>query len=176
MIPNVGLRWWFRWKRIRLQCRRPRFDPWIQKIPWRRQWLPHPVFLPREFYGQRSLVGYSPWGHKELDTIEQLTFMSHSRAKHVFLPHRVTHHPITLRGLPPSCAGPSLPTAVGGPFSRRHLCSPEPWLQPCLQSLSVPASLNHMGRETVHMQGTQVPPRVWQWTETPAKMWTLIFK
>ena len=29
---------------------------------------PTPVFLPREFHGQRSLVGYSPWGHKESDT------------------------------------------------------------------------------------------------------------
>ena len=33
----------------------------------------HPVFLPGEFHGQRSLVGYSPWGCKELDTTEQLT-------------------------------------------------------------------------------------------------------
>ena len=37
------------------------FDPWIQKIPWRREWLPIP-FLPSEFHGQRSLLGYSPWG------------------------------------------------------------------------------------------------------------------
>ena len=34
------------------------------------KWQPTPVFLPGEFYGQRSLVGYSPWGHKELDTTE----------------------------------------------------------------------------------------------------------
>ena len=32
-----------------------------------------PVFLPREFHGQGSLVGYSPWGCKELDTTERLT-------------------------------------------------------------------------------------------------------
>ena len=32
------------------------------KIPWRREWLPTPLFLPGEFHGQRSLVGYSPWG------------------------------------------------------------------------------------------------------------------
>ena len=44
------------------------FDPWIGKIPWRREWLPIPVFLPGEFYGQGSLVGYSPWGPKELNT------------------------------------------------------------------------------------------------------------
>ena len=40
--------------------RETRFDPWVGKIPWRREWLPTPVFLPREFHGQRSLAGYSP--------------------------------------------------------------------------------------------------------------------
>ena len=43
------------------------------KIPWRRKWQSTPVFLPREFHGQRSLAGYSPWGHKLLGTIEQLS-------------------------------------------------------------------------------------------------------
>ena len=47
--------------------------PWVEKIPWRREWLPTPLFLPEEFHGQRSLAGYSPWGPKELDTTEQLT-------------------------------------------------------------------------------------------------------
>ena len=37
---------------------------------WRRKWEPTPVFLPRESCGQRSLVGCSPWGRTELDTIE----------------------------------------------------------------------------------------------------------
>ena len=36
------------------------FNPWVGKIPWRREWQPAPVFLPREFHGQRSLVSYSP--------------------------------------------------------------------------------------------------------------------
>ena len=44
-----------------------------QKIPWRREWLPTPVFLPGDSHGQRSLAGYSPWGHKELNMTEQLT-------------------------------------------------------------------------------------------------------
>ena len=39
----------------------------------RRTWQPTPVFLPGEFHGQRSLVGYSPWGHKESNMTEQLT-------------------------------------------------------------------------------------------------------
>ena len=39
---------------------------------WRREWLPIPVFLPEESHGQKSLMGYSPWGHKESDTTERL--------------------------------------------------------------------------------------------------------
>ena len=50
------------------------FDPWVRKIPWRRKWPPTLVFWPGGFYGQRNLEGYSPWGHKELDTTEQLMF------------------------------------------------------------------------------------------------------
>ena len=46
------------------QCRGPGFDPWVRKIPWRRKWQPTPVFLPGESHRQRSLVGYSPWGHR----------------------------------------------------------------------------------------------------------------
>ena len=48
-------------------------DPWVRKIPWRRAWQATPVFLPGEFHGQRSLVGYSPWGRTELDTLKQLS-------------------------------------------------------------------------------------------------------
>ena len=43
------------------------FDPWVGKILWRRRWQLTPVFLPRRSHGQRSLVGYSHWGHKESD-------------------------------------------------------------------------------------------------------------
>ena len=49
---------------------RQRFDPWVGKIPWRRAWLPTPVFLPGESYGQRSLADYSPQGLKESDMTE----------------------------------------------------------------------------------------------------------
>ena len=44
------------------------------KISWRRKWQPTPVFLPEKSHGGRNLVGYRPWGHKELDTTEQLHF------------------------------------------------------------------------------------------------------
>ena len=53
--------------RIYLQCGRPGFNPWVRKIPWRREKLPTPVFWPGEFHG------LSPWGHKELDLTEQLS-------------------------------------------------------------------------------------------------------
>ena len=39
--------------------------------PWRRAWQPSPAFWPGESHAQRSLVGYSPWGCKELDTTDQ---------------------------------------------------------------------------------------------------------
>ena len=42
---------------------------------WRRKWLPTSEFLPGESHGQRSLAGYSPWGHRESDMTEQLTFL-----------------------------------------------------------------------------------------------------
>ena len=48
--------------------KRSRFNPRVGKIPWRRAWELIPVFLPGEFHGQRSLTGYSPWGHKESET------------------------------------------------------------------------------------------------------------
>ena len=50
--------------RICLQCRRFRFYLRVGKIPWRRKWQPTLVFLPGEYHGHRSLVGYSPLGHK----------------------------------------------------------------------------------------------------------------
>ena len=52
-------------------------ETWVQSLGWedplKKEWLPTPVLLPGEFHGQRNLVGYSPWGHKELETTEQLT-------------------------------------------------------------------------------------------------------
>ena len=45
----------------------------VRKIPWRREWQPTPVFLPGESHGQRSMVGYTSWGHRESDMTEQHT-------------------------------------------------------------------------------------------------------
>ena len=63
----LGFLWWLRWYVICLHCGRPRFKPWVGKIPWRRE--PTSVFLPREFH---------PWGHKEFNSIDQLSLQEKS--------------------------------------------------------------------------------------------------
>ena len=56
--------------------RGPGFDPWVRKLPWRSEWQPTPVLLlPGKSHGWRSVVGDSPWDHKELDMTEQLHFI-----------------------------------------------------------------------------------------------------
>ena len=52
---------------------RRRFDPWVRKILWNREWQPTPEFMARKFHGQRSLAGHSPWGCKESDMTEWLS-------------------------------------------------------------------------------------------------------
>jgi len=56
----LGLPRWVSGKESACHCRRHEFDPWLRKIPWRREWQPTPVTLPGKSHGQRSLVGYSP--------------------------------------------------------------------------------------------------------------------
>ena len=68
----MRLTWWLSGKESACQGQRYGFDPWVRKIPWMRKWQPTPVFLPGESHGQRILVGYSPWGHKESDTTEAM--------------------------------------------------------------------------------------------------------
>ena len=68
------------------RCRRPWFDPWVGKIPWRRACQPIPVFLPKESHGQKSLAGHSPGGHKESDPTERLSIHTASLRWCVSLP------------------------------------------------------------------------------------------
>ena len=68
---------WLSAKEFACQCRRCKFDPWVGKIPWRRKWQPTSVFLPGKSHEQRSLAGYSPWGHKESD----MTDWSHTQSE-----------------------------------------------------------------------------------------------
>ena len=68
-----GLPLWLSGKEPTCQCRRHkrlRCNPWVRKMPWKRKQQPTPVFLSGESHGERSLVGCSPWGCRELDAIE----------------------------------------------------------------------------------------------------------
>ena len=73
MFKYQGLPWGSDGKESACNAGDPVSIPGSGRFPWRRKWLPTPVFLPGEFHGQRSLVGYSPWGHKGSDTTERLT-------------------------------------------------------------------------------------------------------
>ena len=57
---------WLSGKKIHLQFRRHRFDPWVRKILWRRKLQPTLIFLSGKSHGQRSLEGYSLRGHKRV--------------------------------------------------------------------------------------------------------------
>ena len=114
------------------QCRRHkrhRFSPWVGKIPWRRSWQPTPVFLPGESHGQRSLAGYSPWGHKELDTTE-VTYHEH-----------ILLETFELKLIPAFCCSP--PKSI--PYCKSGWMSPMPqtrYLTPHISLSSIPCSLS----------------------------------
>ena len=79
------------------QDRRCGFDPWVGEIPWRRKCQPIPVFLPEKSHGQRSLVDYSPWTHKESDMTEH----KHKDGEGLWREHGVTiaHKGLSEKGL-----------------------------------------------------------------------------
>ena len=88
------------------QCRRHKrrgFSPWVRKIPWRRAWQPTPVSLPGKFHGQRSLEGFSPWGHKSR------TRLTHIQTEYLCTPK------FTCQNLTPD-------VLCGGGAFRRLLC------------------------------------------------------
>ena len=84
---HTRLPMWLSGKESTCQCRRCRrygYDLWVWKIPWNRKCQPNLVFLPEKSHGQRSLVGYTPWGHTESDTTEWVSEW-HSYKKNVSL-------------------------------------------------------------------------------------------
>ena len=79
---SPGFPRWRSGKESAWRYRRCGFSPWVGKIFWSRKWQPTPVLLPGKVHGQRSLVGYRPWGHQESDMTE------HTRAHTLSLQHR----------------------------------------------------------------------------------------
>ena len=80
LIISLELSWWLSGEESVCKCRRPRFDPWVGKIPWRREWLLAAVFLPGETHGQRSPAGY-------------IQFMEWQRAGHDWVTNTFTSPP-----------------------------------------------------------------------------------
>ena len=78
--------------------------PGLGRFPSRKARQHTPVFLPGEFHGHRSLMGYSPWGRKELDTTEPLTFTLSSLSYFLGALYDVYHHIWCI----PSCANHSI--------------------------------------------------------------------
>ena len=91
-----GLPRWPSGKEFTYHCRglkRCVFSPWFGKIPWNRKWQPTPVFLHEKFHGQRSMVGYSPWGCKDSNMTEWLNTDIHIQRPFYFIqnfPWKVT--------------------------------------------------------------------------------------
>jgi len=125
---------WLCGKESACQCRkrkRHRFDPWVGQIPWRRAWQPSPVFLPGESHGQRSLVDYSPWGHKESNKTEQLSPLTSNVSLRVCLLSCLSHAQLSVT---PWTIAHQAPLSMG--FSRQEYwsglpCTP-PWAFPDL--------------------------------------------
>ena len=102
-------------------CRRHSFDHWVRKIPWRRTWQPTLVFLSGESCGQRSLAGYSPWGHRVGHSQFSLSILSDS-----LWPHGLKHARL-------SCPSPS-------PGACSNSCPSSQWCHPTISSSLVPFS------------------------------------
>ena len=82
-----GLTQWLSSKESACKCRSHRFDPWVEKIPWRKKWQPTPVFLPGQFHGQRNLADYSRWGCKESEMTEHPHMHRQLYGFYIFHPH-----------------------------------------------------------------------------------------
>ena len=86
------LPWWLSWYSLPAVQETQVFYLWVWKIPWRRKWQPTPVFQPRESNGWINLLGYHPWGHKELDTTERLYFHFRFTALNLRMCILLSHH------------------------------------------------------------------------------------
>ena len=123
------------------------WDHWVGKIPWRKEWLPTPVFLPGESHGQRSLAGSYPWVLKESDTSEQLTH---------------THNPTTQLSPHPSallCQG----VDTAETQFRKDGLSLESQVRPLEAAASVAATMPRLGQT----RPGRLPGSVGLWPPTP---------
>ena len=123
VLSSKGLPRWLSWSRICPQCGRPGFDPWVGKIPWRREWLPTPVFWPGEFHGL-----YRPCGRKESDPTERPSLV-------------IKDSTYTVTSI--SCNHSSLPNPHQAPQTPVLFCLGLPWVL-CLVTQPCPSLCDHM--------------------------------
>ena len=132
-------------------------------IPWRRKWQSTPVLLPGESHGQRSLVGYSPWGCKESDTTEQLHFTFRQVAV-------VVKNPLANAGDTRDLG--SIPRSGGFPWKRKRQPTP------------VFLSGKFHGQKSLMGHGPWGSRVWWNWvtehtqtvTRTSARLWRRVFQ
>ena len=107
-----GLPWCLSGEQFAYECRGRRFFPWDRKILWKKKWQPTPVFLPGKPHGQRSLVGYSPCGHKESEKTQQQLGVVHSMGldKYNDMHSRLQYHIKWITTLETLCALPIHPS------------------------------------------------------------------
>ena len=120
-------------------CRRQkkhRFNPWVKKIPWRRKWPLTLVFLPGKSHGHRRLMGYSPWGQKELDMTEHIGIKHSKNILHICT-HTHTHTSIYILFSQFSC---SVVSSYLWPSGLQHARLPYPSPTPRVGSYSCPLS------------------------------------
>ena len=115
-LTSPVVQWW----RICLPCRRPKFDPWVSKIPWRRRraWQPTLVFLPGESHGQRSLAGFI-YGVTELDTTE----MTHHACVTFFYKSVVTHSAVKFQRFGIKILNMEEPQIIGSAADKKNVAS-----------------------------------------------------
>ena len=128
-----------------LQCERPGFDPWVGKIPWRRKWQPTPVLLPGKSHAWRSLVGYSPWGCKELDMRVTSLFKSFPSGPLVKNPPCNARD----RGLIPGAGDPTC-CGASKPMSNNNWAWTLQLLKPACLELVLCNKRNHCTDKPVH--------------------------
>ena len=125
--------WWFSWSRNHLQCRRSGFDPWVGKIPWRRERLSTPGFCPGEFYGL--------YGVAESDTTEWLSKEQASFNSMVGVTISVILEPKKIKSVTVSIVSPSICHEVMGPDAMIFIF----WMLSFKPALHSPLSLSSGG-------------------------------
>ena len=108
------------------QCRRHRFNPWVRKIPWRREWEPSPIFLPGKSHGEKRLVSYTPWGHKGVRHNFSSVQFRLSVVSDSLRPHGLHHT--------------WLPSPLPTPKAYSNSCPSSRWCHPTISSSVVPFS------------------------------------